>query len=179
MSFGKTNLKTDQKNMTSEQAYIEGFVKRASEYGFNAAEAIDIIKRASRNVHNLEQQRAGALANMMGATALGRIAPEAPGGELGGTLPLAYNAYQDITSEEGSPSRTANISGGTFLGDLAGGAAGYGLSHMLGQTDPEAIQNAISTGRLGGRALGAGLGTRRYNQKLDELIDQTKQEQGW
>jgi hypothetical protein len=165
--------------MTTEQAYIEGFVKRASEYGFNEDEAVGILKEASRNVYELEQQKASPFMNMLGAMALGKVAPDAIGGEIGGKIPLVYNAYQDLTSEKGSPSRTANISGGTFLGDLAGGAAGYGLSQLLGKTDPEAIQSAISSGRLGGRALGAGLGVRRYNQKLDELIDQTKQEQGW
>ena len=45
---GKTNLKTDQKNMTSEQAYIEGFVKRASEYGYSKSEAVDLYKEATR-----------------------------------------------------------------------------------------------------------------------------------
>ena len=165
--------------MTTQQAYIEGFVKRAAEYGYSEAEAVNILKEANRNVYELEQQKASPLMNMLGAMTMGRVAPEAPGGELGGSVPLAYNAYQDLTSEKGSPSRTANISGGTFLGDVAGGAAGYGLSHLLGQTDPEAIQQAISSGRLGGRALGAGLGVRRHNQKLDEMIDQTRQEQGW
>lgn len=164
---------------TQEQAYIEGFVKRAAEYGYSEAEAVNILKEASRNVYDLEQQKASPFMNILGAMTMGRVAPEAPGGELGGSVPLAYNAYQDLKSEEGSPSRTANISGGTFLGDIAGGAAGYGLSHLLGQTDPEAIQKAISSGRLGGRALGAGLGVRRHNQKLDEMIDQTRQEQGW
>jgi hypothetical protein len=162
--------------MTNEQAYIEGFVKRAAEYGFDEAEAISFLKQAERNVYNLEQQKASPLMNILGAMTMGRVTPENPGEGLSGAVPLAYNAYQDITSEEGSPSRTANISGGTFLGDIAGGAAGYGLSHLLGQTDPE---SAISSGRLAGRALGAGLGTRRYNQKVDELIDQTRQEQGW
>ena len=164
---------------TQQQAYVEGFVKRASEYGFSEDEAFNVLKEASRNVYELEQQKADPFMNIAGAAAFGRIAPESPGGELGGTMPLAYNAYQDLTSAEGSPSRTANISGGTFLGDIAGGAAGYGLSSLLGRTDPAALQEAISQGRLAGRALGAGLGTRRYNQKLDELIDQTKREQGW
>ena len=174
---------------TQEQAYIEGFVKRANEYGYSEAEAVNILKEASRNVYELEQQKASPLMNILGAMTMGRVAPETgpvgpgevghPVEGLGGTVPLAYNAYQDLTSEKGSPSRTANISGGTFLGDIAGGAAGYGLSHLLGQTDPEAIQQAISSGRLGGRALGAGLGVRRHNQKLDEMIDQTRQEQGW
>lgn len=29
-----------------EQAYIEGFVKRASEYGFSESEAVEILKQA-------------------------------------------------------------------------------------------------------------------------------------
>lgn len=165
--------------MTTQQAYIEGFVKRASEYGYSEDQAVDILKEASRNVYNLEQQRASPFMNILGAMTMGRIVPEETGEGLGGMKPLAYNAYQDLTSEKGSPSRTANISGGTFLGDIAGGAAGYGLSHLLGDTNPESIERAISSGRLGGRALGAGLGVRRYNQKLDELIDEARQEQGW
>jgi len=32
--------------MTTEQAYIEGFVKRASEYGFSRNEAIELLKSA-------------------------------------------------------------------------------------------------------------------------------------
>jgi hypothetical protein len=33
--------------MTTEQAYIEGFVKRASEYGFSYNEAISLLKQAT------------------------------------------------------------------------------------------------------------------------------------
>ena len=32
--------------MTTEQAYVEGFVKRASEYSFNENEAVNILKEA-------------------------------------------------------------------------------------------------------------------------------------
>jgi len=32
--------------MTTEQAYITGFVKRASEYGYNEAQALYILKEA-------------------------------------------------------------------------------------------------------------------------------------
>ena len=32
--------------MTTDEAYVEGFVKRASEYGFSAAEAVEILKQA-------------------------------------------------------------------------------------------------------------------------------------
>jgi hypothetical protein len=33
---------------TQEQAYIEGFVKRANEYGFNDEEAFEILKEAAK-----------------------------------------------------------------------------------------------------------------------------------
>ena len=33
---------------TQEQAYIEGFVKRAAEYGFDENEAVEILKEAAR-----------------------------------------------------------------------------------------------------------------------------------
>ena len=33
--------------MTTKQAYIEGFVKRASEYGFSEHEALNLLKSAS------------------------------------------------------------------------------------------------------------------------------------
>ena len=32
--------------MTTQQAYINGFVKRASEYGFSEAEAVSLLKKA-------------------------------------------------------------------------------------------------------------------------------------
>lgn len=35
---------------TQEQAYIEGFVKRASQYGFNYNEAISLLKQADEYV---------------------------------------------------------------------------------------------------------------------------------
>jgi hypothetical protein len=33
--------------MTTEQAYIEGFVKRAADYGYSQEEALNILKQAS------------------------------------------------------------------------------------------------------------------------------------
>lgn len=33
--------------MTSEQAYLDGFVKRAAEYGFDETEAMNILKQAA------------------------------------------------------------------------------------------------------------------------------------
>lgn len=159
---------------TQQQAYIEGFVKRASEYGFSEEEALNTLKAASHNVYDLEQQKASLPANVLTAMALGK-----PDATMLGASPIAYNAYQDLSNAQGSPSRTANISGGTILGDLAGAGIGYGASQLLGQQNPEEIQHAIDFARLGGRALGSGLGVKRYNQKMDEMINQAKQEQGW
>jgi len=39
--------------MTNEQAYINGFVKRAAEYGFNENEAIALLKNAGMNMKAL------------------------------------------------------------------------------------------------------------------------------
>lgn len=39
--------------MTTEQAYIEGFVKRAAEYGFNENEAIEMLKEAARGAESI------------------------------------------------------------------------------------------------------------------------------
>lgn len=36
--------------MNTEQAYIEGFVKRASEYGFSEHEAIELLKQAGKKI---------------------------------------------------------------------------------------------------------------------------------
>jgi len=43
--------------MNTEQAFVEGFVKRASEYGFNESEATELLKKAARG------QRTYALMN--------------------------------------------------------------------------------------------------------------------
>jgi hypothetical protein len=166
--------------MNINEAYLNGFVKRAAEYGFSDDEIVELAKQAiDRNVYDLEEAKAGYLGNMLTASALGAIPPTRPGGELGGSVPALYNAYQDLTAEKDMPSRLLNITGGTFLGDVLGGAAGSMLSRAAGQTDQAALMSALDSGRSLGRALGAGLGARRYNQKIDELIEQTKQEQGW
>lgn len=34
--------------MNTRQAYIDGFVKRANEYGFNAQEALEMLKQAGK-----------------------------------------------------------------------------------------------------------------------------------
>ena len=39
-------MKQKLMNTQQQQAYINGFVKRASEYGFSQAEAVDLLKRS-------------------------------------------------------------------------------------------------------------------------------------
>jgi hypothetical protein len=36
--------------MTTQQAYVDGFVKRASEYGYSEAEAIELLKTSGLNL---------------------------------------------------------------------------------------------------------------------------------
>jgi len=159
------------------RAYLNGFVKRAAEYGFNEEEIAKLAEQAiDRNVYDLEESKAGFLSNMLAGAALGAIPPDRKGGEFGGSIPLAYNAYSDLTASKGMPSRLANISGGTFLGDVLGGAAGYGLGRLAGHSTPN---EDLDSGRLLGRIVGSGLGVRRYNQKIDDLINETRQAQGW
>jgi hypothetical protein len=50
--------------MTPEQAYINGFVKRASEYGFSEDKAIEILKTAEEAIGPFDAERA---ADMLGA----------------------------------------------------------------------------------------------------------------
>jgi hypothetical protein len=50
--------------MNLEQAYIEGFVKRAAEYGFSQHEAVEIFKRASElkgDQHKLDVDKDGKI----------------------------------------------------------------------------------------------------------------------
>lgn len=39
--------------MNREQSYIEGFVKRAMEYGFNENQAIEMLKEAARGAESI------------------------------------------------------------------------------------------------------------------------------
>ena len=64
-------------NMNTEQAYIEGFVKRASEYGFSESEATELLKTAMRgqNAYSLIENISRPLA----AAAVREGLPSIPG----------------------------------------------------------------------------------------------------
>ena len=63
--------------MNTEQAYIEGFVKRASEYGFSQAESAELLKTAMRgqNAYSLIENISRPLA----AAAVREGVPSIPG----------------------------------------------------------------------------------------------------
>ena len=62
--------------MNTQQAYIEGFVKRASEYGYSEAEAIEILKQAVAFPSNMVPNTPGSLAAPIATPVTGGGVPE-------------------------------------------------------------------------------------------------------
>jgi len=62
--------------MNTEQAYIEGFVKRAAEYGFSNEEAVNLLKQANRLTKELAKGNLSerAIARLMRPTNSGALA---------------------------------------------------------------------------------------------------------
>ena len=91
---------------------------------------------------------------------------------LGGGFPgIAYNAYKDVKSPEGSPSRLANILGGGLLGFGGGAIAGGGLGYLAKQLGADVDPMAgAAIGGIGGHLAGQGIGAHRYNNKVDEFL---------
>jgi hypothetical protein len=137
---------------TVEQAYIEGFLKRASEHGVDNTQAMELLKHEAQN--NPEK------ANVLLQSLLG-------GGLTGG----GYNLYKDFKSSKDSPSRVMNIVGGGLLGTVGGGLGGAGLGYLAKQlgadVDP---MMGMRIGALGGQVAGQGIGANRYNRKVDEFL---------
>ena len=65
--------------MTTEQAYIEGFVKRASEYGFNENEAVELLKSAAEDGPFRTQEAANMMASEAKLKALAHNRKKHPG----------------------------------------------------------------------------------------------------
>jgi hypothetical protein len=186
---------------TQEQAYIQGFVKRASEYGFNNDEAISLFKQALLDPSLMGKKAPVAKPPMKPVVPKPPNPNEADMNDIAGykkanarelalehnkaNIPLqtllsggipgmAYNAYKDIhgdkdLAKDDLPSRFLRISGGSLLGQLAGGALGYGASSQLG-IHPAAIAGGAMLGGWTGGALGAN----SYNNALDELKNKRK-----
>lgn len=85
--------------MNTKQAYINGFVKRAAEYGFNKQEAVALLKQANQFMDNVKRDLA-ATATMGGIGALGSMGV----GALSSTLPNATTQQiDDIRSKLNIP----------------------------------------------------------------------------
>lgn len=155
--------------MTREQAYIEGFLKRAAEHGFNEEEALGML---DGNTHESDYR------NRLIAELSKQKASVPMQALFGGGLPgIAYNAYKDIKSPKETPNRTARILGGGTLGSIAGLLTGAGVgmaSEELG-LDPEIGPIATGIGGIGGGMLGGGLGARYFNKKLEAVKDNEKE----
>jgi len=64
--------------MTTQQAYIDGFVKRASEYGYSESEAVALFKEAGQDIFMDPSVRRLMLSVMLGGAAGGALVPDHP-----------------------------------------------------------------------------------------------------
>jgi hypothetical protein len=117
--------------MNKEQAYIEGFVKRAAEYGFNEAEAVQLYKKA-----------------FLGEPAYKEV-PELSEEEVKG---MSFRDMEDFVEPEEGEGLMAHLkrNPGKYLGGALGGLAGGGLSDTFG--------DGPLTGAAVGGTLGAAAG---------------------
>lgn len=185
--------------MTTEQAYIEGFVKRASEYGYSKEQAFDILKRAQDSL-SPDKEEQYQRARMHPAAAV----------LASGPLPsLAYGTYKDYQNREINPygKEIAEIEPGKIWssdrlkhindhsasqillseqikkmllgGGLGGltGAAIPALAKLTGAVDglggDDVMGGALlgfGLGGLGGQMYGAYTGSKKYNDMLKNRI---------
>lgn len=115
--------------MKFEQAYINGFVKRANEYGFNEAEAFNILKQSSVFDGGAEQ----ALSQ------IGSTAGKYTGGTLGGLGGLALGGILNVPKLKGTGRMISDLLdgvslvGGASLGADTGQSVGNNLGGLAGK----------------------------------------------
>jgi hypothetical protein len=144
-----------------QQAYIEGFVKRASEYGFSENEAVEILKRANAPAPVAAPAHVGARRAFAGiGGAMGGLQGGAVGAGLGALKGLiAPGEEMDPETKKmvqrgrleamlSSGAQGALIGGG--IGGLAGGAHGLSVGNRLravgaGQQPLNIISNIMSS----------------------------------
>ena len=134
--------------MTTEQAFVEGFVKRAAEHGLSREEALKAFEK-EHLMRELAAQKASVPLNAI-------FNAGTPGG-------LIHDSVKDMGSPKETPSRLARIYAPGLLGSILGGGLGAGIS----RGNP--LASGIGT-MLGG-GLGSGLGARSFNKKLDRTIE--------
>ena len=185
--------------MTSEQAYIEGFVKRASEYGYSEEQALNILKQAEESL-SPEKEEQYQRARMHPAAAV----------LTSGPLPtLAYGAYKDYQNREINPfaKEMAEMDPGKiwssarfnhikdhsasdillneqikkmFLGGGLGGLTGAAipaLAKLTGAVDGLGENDValggllgLGGGALGGAMYGSYLGSKKYNDVIKKRL---------
>ena len=146
---------------TQQQAYIEGFVKRASEYGFSQAEAVTVLKRAGffeDMADNMESDIFNQTANELSAKGLphhmavygmnnltqddaathmvNMIKDKYNSDVFGAAHPMLANIANSLKSHNIDPSKAALAAGGAGL--LGGG-------YMLGKHMNKDKKNGIET----------------------------------
>jgi hypothetical protein len=90
-------------NMTTQQqAYINGFVKRAAEYGYNEYQAINILKQASElkgDQHKLDVDHNGKIEG----SDLKKLRKLKQAGALGDLMNSAGTAYNNYVNSKNTP----------------------------------------------------------------------------
>jgi len=116
--------------MTTEQAYINGFVKRAAEYGFNESEAVQLYKKA-----------------FLGEPAYKEV-PELSEEDVKG---MRFRDMEDFVEPEEGEGLMAHLkrNPGKYLGGTLGGLVGGGLSDTFGDGP---LAGAAVGGTLGAAA---------------------------
>ena len=116
--------------MNNEQAYINGFVKRAAEYGFNESEAITLYKKA-----------------FLGEPAYKEV-PELSEEEVKG---MRFRDMEDFVEPEEGEGVMAHLkrNPGKYLGGTLGGLLGGGMGDALGDNP---LAGAVAGGSLGAAA---------------------------
>jgi hypothetical protein len=167
-----TQLMNTQLMNTQEQAYINGFVKRASAYGFNEQEAIHILKQAvfpSQMMPNSPGGVAGSTAapTMPSLQGMGESVGKYLGGALGGLSGVAgYNTSTGDINRGGltSPTSIMQSAGhGAGIGEQFGRRAGQAISDFGGNVAQKLMSGANAIASLPGKAMGA---VKSYGQGL-------------
>lgn len=155
--------------MTTEQAYINGFVKRASEYGYDEIEALEILKEAKAKIpETIIPETIDSSEELKNKNFVDKVKALEKRRVSGGTLlnhgfgaPFGWmsDAMSDVNAPEGAPSRLLH----TSVGSLGGIGLHKLVSKLLGKSPGMGSGVAMTMA-------GAGLGGMYHNQKLDKAI---------
>jgi hypothetical protein len=147
--------------MNTQQAYINGFVKRAAECGLSDNEAIALCKQAGK-----VNPAAYALLNALPTVGMyaGRQMTGNPYGAFGGLFAggIPRGIYTTNVDEE-NPHVKESLSEVALPYRLGGLLLGGGAGAILGSKSNN-IYDGIVLGSGMGQMLGAGIGASKYNE---------------